>query len=54
MNNFLALIAFAVFLAFLGILVWNVPRLDLIGVIAVTVALAGWALIKNLKDNGAG
>ena len=51
MNNFLALMAFAVFVGFLGILIWNVPRLDLMGVVGVTVALAGWDLIKNLKDN---
>jgi len=54
MNSLMALIAFAVFLAFLGILVWNVPRLDLIGVIGATVALSGWDLIKNLKENRGG
>jgi hypothetical protein len=54
MNNFLALMAFAVFVGFLGILIWNAPRLDLMGVVGVTVALAGWDLIKNLKDNRKG
>lgn len=54
MNNILAMIAFGVLLVFLGILVWNVPRLDLFGVIAATVALAGWDLIKNLKDDNKG
>ncbi|MFT7058732.1 MAG: hypothetical protein ACJASV_001234 [Pseudorhodobacter sp.] len=51
MNNILALFAFAIFLGFLGILLWNVPRLDLIAVVGVTVALAGWDLIQNLKGN---
>ena len=51
MNNILALLAFGVMIVFLGILVWNVPRLDLFGVVAMTVALAGWDLLKNLKDN---
>ncbi len=54
MNNFLALIAFGIFLVFLGILLWNVPRLDLAGVIGATVLLAGWDLVKNLKENGKG
>ncbi len=51
MNNILALAAFALLLAFLGILVWHVPRLDLIAVVTFTVALAGWDLIQNLKGN---
>lgn len=51
MNNTLALIAFAIFLAFLGILLWRVPRLDLIAVVGVTVALAGWDLLLNLRGN---
>jgi small-conductance mechanosensitive channel len=51
MNNILALIAFATFLVFLGILLWNVPRLDLICVVGVTVALAGWDLLQNLRGN---
>jgi len=51
MNNILALIAFATFLVFLGILLWNVPRLDLICVVGVTVALAGWDLLQNIRGN---
>ncbi|MFN4154938.1 MAG: hypothetical protein ACK4HF_09805 [Paracoccaceae bacterium] len=50
MNNAMALFAFAVLLGFLGILLWHVPRWDLIGVVSVTVALAGWDLIRNLRD----
>lgn len=49
MNNLLALIAFALFLGFLGILVVEVPRLDLFGVVAVSVALAAWDLVRSLR-----
>lgn len=51
MNNLLALAAFALLLGFLGILLVHVPRLDLAGVILLTVALAGWDLYQNLKGN---
>lgn len=51
MNNILALIAFATLLAFLGILLWSVPRLDLFAVVGVTIALAGWDLYQSLKGN---
>jgi hypothetical protein len=51
MNNVLALFAFAILLVFLGILVWSVPRLDLIFVVSLTVLLAGWDLVQNLKGN---
>lgn len=51
MNNVLALSAFALLLAFLGILLWHVPRLDLVGVVFLTVLLAGWDLVQNLKGN---
>lgn len=49
MNKIMALAAFALMLAFLGILLWHVPRLDLIAVVAITVALAGWDLVLNLR-----
>ncbi|MDO8881509.1 MAG: hypothetical protein U0934_00470 [Pseudotabrizicola sp.] len=49
MNNLMALLAFGVMLGFLGILLWHVPRWDLIGVVSITVALAGWDLIQNLR-----
>lgn len=52
MNNILALLAFGIMLAFLGILIWHVPRLDLIAVVAFTVVLAGWDLVLNLKKGG--
>ncbi|MBN2629325.1 MAG: hypothetical protein JXR75_02150 [Rhodobacteraceae bacterium] len=51
MNSVLAIFAFSVLLAFLGILLWHVPRLDLIGVVGVTVALAGWDLYQGLTGN---
>ncbi len=38
----LKLLALAVMIAFLGVLVWRVPRLDLGAVIAISVALAIW------------
>jgi hypothetical protein len=50
MNKVMALFAFAVLLGFLGILLSHVPRWDLIGVVTVTVALAGWDLIQNMRD----
>lgn len=46
----LALFAFAVLLGFLGILLWNVPRADLGGVIIVTLALAGWDFFGRRRD----
>lgn len=49
MSNFTGIFAFAILLGFLGILLWHVPRLDLIGVVGVTVALAGWDLIQTLR-----
>lgn len=51
MNNLLTILTFLVFLGFLAILLIHVPRLDLIVVIGLTVALAGWDLLKNLKGN---
>ena len=51
MNNTMALLAFAVFLVFLGILLWRVPRLDLMFVVGITVALAGWDLVPNMRGN---
>lgn len=51
MNNTMALLAFAIFLAFLGILLWRVPRLDLICVVGITVALAGWDVFQTMRSN---
>ncbi|WP_343082312.1 hypothetical protein [Ostreiculturibacter nitratireducens] len=41
-DRLMSIFAFAILTAFLGILVWKVPRLDLGAVIAVTVALVAW------------
>jgi hypothetical protein len=41
------LAAFALLVAFLGILIWYVPRLDLAAVVAVTLALAGYDLFVS-------
>lgn len=49
MNKLLATFAFVVLVGFLGILIWHVPRLDLIAVVGLTVALAGWDLIKGMR-----
>ncbi|MCJ8520357.1 hypothetical protein ABID21_003440 [Pseudorhizobium tarimense] len=40
----LALCGFLVLCGFLGILLWKVPRIDLLIVIGVTVAFAGYDL----------
>ncbi|MDX1820335.1 MAG: hypothetical protein R3197_05500 [Paracoccaceae bacterium] len=44
MNKLMAIFAFLVLVAFLGILVIHVPRLDLTLVIGFTVLLAAWDL----------
>lgn len=49
MNNLLAILAFLILVGFLSVLVIHVPRADLGIVIALTVGLAGWDLILNLK-----
>ena len=38
------LLAYALLVGFLGILVWHVPRLDLGGVVLVTLICAGYDL----------
>lgn len=49
MNKLLAIAAFVTFVAFLGILVKHVPRMDLMSVVAFTVLLAGWDLYTSLR-----
>ena len=46
-DRILALLALIVFVAFLGIFIWKVPRLDLAAVIAITVALAIWDFLTT-------
>lgn len=48
----IALVAFAVLLAFLGILLWSVPRLDLGVVIAITVVLGGYDFLRRRNKGG--
>lgn len=48
MDKLVAFFAFAVLLGFVGILLWHVPRLDLMAVVALTVGLAGWDLARSL------
>ncbi len=47
MRRILALLAFATLAVFLGILARKVPEPDLIAVIALTLALAGWDLATS-------
>lgn len=48
MDKLAAVFAYAVFVAFVGILLWHVPRWDLTAVIGLTVVLAGWDLARSL------
>ena len=44
MKTLLTIVGFATLAAFLGVLGWSVPRPDLLGVLAATLALAFWDL----------
>jgi hypothetical protein len=46
-DRIMALVAVATLAAFLGILIWKVPRPDLIAVIAITLGLAIWDFLAN-------
>ncbi|MDP2083583.1 MAG: hypothetical protein Q8K20_00165 [Gemmobacter sp.] len=48
MDKLVAIFAFVVFLVFVGILIWHVPRLDLMAVVGLTVVLTGWDLARSL------
>lgn len=50
MNLLLALFAFVVLVAFLAILLIHVPRIDLMVVIGITVALAAWDLYTTFRS----
>ena len=41
------LLAIIALLAFFGVLLWHVPRLDLGAIIAVSLALVGWDFITS-------
>lgn len=51
MVRIMEILAFAVFLGFVGILVWKVPEVDLIVVVAITVALVGYDFATNPINN---
>ncbi|WP_198585907.1 hypothetical protein [Pararhizobium haloflavum] len=46
MNKTIAVIALAVLAAFLGILIYEVPRLDLSVVVGITILLAAYDFLK--------
>ena len=52
MNFLMAALAFVFLVAFLVILVVHVPRLDLIAVIGITLALAAWDLYTTFRRRG--
>ena len=56
MNKLMALLAFAVFVGFVGILIIYVPSPDLIAVVALSVALVGYdfftSALKKTDENG--
>jgi len=52
MNRFLALVAFATLLGFLGILVWKVPMPDLTAVVVLTVALVAYDFVTSARGGG--
>ncbi|WP_165779540.1 hypothetical protein [Mesorhizobium sanjuanii] len=48
-DRILALLAFALFAVFLGIVGLSVKRIDLLTVLAIGIALAGYDLWRQLK-----
>jgi hypothetical protein len=48
-DRLMALFAYAVLTLFLGILVWNVPRLDLAAVCLATLLLAGYDFLGGAR-----
>lgn len=50
-DRIMALVAITTLAAFLGILIWKVPRADLGAVIAITMGLAIWDFISNARSN---
>ncbi|HUG60285.1 MAG TPA: hypothetical protein VMP03_00470 [Methylomirabilota bacterium] len=52
-DRIMTYVAFAVFCGFLGILVWNVPLLDLGVVVLLTILLAAYDLFVHRSKPGA-
>ena len=48
-DRLIALIAYLFLVAFLFILIWKVPRMDLIALVGITLALAGWDMLRPQK-----
>ncbi len=48
-DRMMALVAFLMLAAFLGILMWFVPRLDLGGVIVITLLLVAWDFLTATR-----
>lgn len=46
-DRLLSIFALALLAGFLGILIFSVPRVDLALVLGVTMALAGWDLLRR-------
>ena len=48
-HRLIALVAYLILCGFLFILVWKVPRVDLIILVGITLALAGWDMLRPQK-----
>lgn len=51
MQRLIALIAFAIAVGFLGILIFNVPEIDLIVIVTVTIGLIGYDFFTSARKN---
>ena len=51
LSRIMTLVALVIFLGFLGILVWHIPRLDLGLVLAVTVGLVLWDVFTASSES---
>lgn len=49
-NRLVAVLAYLMLVGFVGILVWNVPRLDLGIVVLSTLLLAGWDIYQTAGE----
>lgn len=53
MDRVMALIAFVCLGLFVGILIWHVTEIDLIAVVAITVALVAFDFVTSNRGPGA-
>ena len=49
-DRLMRIVGLAALLGFLGILVWEVPRIDLGAVVAITLLLALWDAFKGERN----